>query len=192
MPKCMSWSNEYDKLIGDLDMIKAKVDNPSSQSTPQVLSLFKEYTTLVTYPKEVDETIGITIGVEPLDNMNLEDLGLNTCSHDLFLSSTEIPIVDEPEPQQLPNLSPSDVNLGNKRGTNPPINPYSLGSFRMKVVKPLTIHTPPSPHVAYFYRNALGWLLEEIYVTWACLKKKRTRLRTYTNYLEENPNSGGR
>ncbi|GKF04439.1 hypothetical protein Tco_0035107 [Tanacetum coccineum] len=27
---------------------------------------------------------------------------------------------------------------------------------------------------------ALGWLLEEIHVTWAHLEKKRTRLQTYT------------
>ncbi|GJW44485.1 hypothetical protein Tco_0073284 [Tanacetum coccineum] len=27
---------------------------------------------------------------------------------------------------------------------------------------------------------ALGWLLEEIHVTWAHLEKKRIRLRTYT------------
>ncbi|GKD78524.1 hypothetical protein Tco_1341145, partial [Tanacetum coccineum] len=27
---------------------------------------------------------------------------------------------------------------------------------------------------------ALGWLLEEIHVTWAHLEKKQTRLRTYT------------
>ncbi|GJY81127.1 hypothetical protein Tco_0493878, partial [Tanacetum coccineum] len=39
---------------------------------------------------------------------------------------------------------------------------------------------------------ALGWHLEEIYVTWAHLEKKWTRLRTYTNYLEENPNNGWR
>ncbi|GKC46464.1 hypothetical protein Tco_1064186, partial [Tanacetum coccineum] len=32
----------------------------------------------------------------------------------------------------------------------------------------------------------LGWLLEEIHVTWAQLEKKRTRPRLYTNYLEEN------
>ncbi|GJZ85928.1 hypothetical protein Tco_0657538, partial [Tanacetum coccineum] len=30
-----------------------------------------------------------------------------------------------------------------------------------------------------------GWLLEEIYVTWAHLEKKRTRLRLYTKSLEE-------
>ncbi|GJS24557.1 hypothetical protein Tco_0453189 [Tanacetum coccineum] len=42
------------------------------------------------------------------------------------------PSVDEPEPQPLPNLPFLDVNLGDKSGTDPPINPYSLGSFRMK------------------------------------------------------------
>ncbi|GKC71810.1 hypothetical protein Tco_1117693, partial [Tanacetum coccineum] len=30
-----------------------------------------------------------------------------------------------------------------------------------------------------------GWLLEEIYMTWAHLEKKRTRLRLYTKSLEE-------
>ncbi|GJV72218.1 hypothetical protein Tco_1492213 [Tanacetum coccineum] len=69
--------------------------------------------------------------------------------------------------------------------SNPPIKPKDSGSFRMKVVEPLTIHTPPSPHVAYFHRNALGWLLEEIHLTWAHLEKKRTRLRLYTKFLKE-------
>ncbi|GJZ45883.1 hypothetical protein Tco_0593479 [Tanacetum coccineum] len=120
MPKCMSWSNAYDNPIGDLDMMKDKVDNPSQQSTLQVLSSF-------------------------------EDFGLNTHSHDLSLSSWEFPSVDELEPQPLPNLPFLDVNLGDKKGTDPPINPYSPGSFRMKAVKPLIIHTPPSPHMAYFH-----------------------------------------
>ncbi|GJZ17458.1 hypothetical protein Tco_0553581 [Tanacetum coccineum] len=72
--------------------------------------------------------------VEPLDHIKLEDLGLNTCSHDLFPSSREFPSVDELEPQPLPNLPFLDINLGDKRGTDPPINPYSPGSFRMKVI----------------------------------------------------------
>ncbi|GJR83770.1 hypothetical protein Tco_0154555 [Tanacetum coccineum] len=46
----------------------------------------------------------------------------------------EIPIVDELEPQLLYNFLPLDVNLGDKRGTDPPINPYSPGSFRLKVI----------------------------------------------------------
>ncbi|GJY53315.1 retrotransposon protein, putative, ty1-copia subclass [Tanacetum coccineum] len=64
--------------------------------------------------------------VEPLDHMKLEDLDLNTSTHDLFLSSRGFPSVDEPEPQPLSNLPFLDVNLGDKRGTNPPINQYSL------------------------------------------------------------------
>ncbi|GJT29961.1 hypothetical protein Tco_0910236 [Tanacetum coccineum] len=70
--------------------------------------------------------------VEPLDHMKLEDLGLNTNTHDLFLSSKGFPSVNEPEPQLLPKFSPLDVNLRDKRGTDPPINPYSPSSFRMK------------------------------------------------------------
>ncbi|GJW89420.1 hypothetical protein Tco_0164760 [Tanacetum coccineum] len=98
--------------------------------------------------EEVEETIGISMEVEPLDHTKLEDLGLNTCNHNTPLSSRRFPSVDEPEPQFLPKFSPLDVNLGDKGGTDPPINPYSPGSFRMKEVKPLTIHTSPSPHMA--------------------------------------------
>ncbi|GJV87104.1 hypothetical protein Tco_1531042 [Tanacetum coccineum] len=123
--------------------------NFESQAPPS----FHVYTPHVTYPEEVEETIGIPMEVEPFDQTQLEDVGLNTSSHDLFLSSREILNVDEPEPQLLPNFSPLDVNLGDKRGNDPPINPYSPGSFRMKVVKPLNIHRPPSPHVAYFHQN---------------------------------------
>nr|GEW16231.1 ribonuclease H-like domain-containing protein [Tanacetum cinerariifolium] len=143
----------HDKPIGDME---DKVDNPSPQSTPQVLPSFEVYTPPVTYPEEVEETIGILMEVEPLDHTKLEDLGLNTCSHDLFLSSRRFPSVDEPDPQPLSNLLFLDVNLGDERGTDPPINPYSLGSLRMKVVEPLTIHTPPSPHVVIFDKKKLG------------------------------------
>ncbi|GKA93255.1 hypothetical protein Tco_0815241 [Tanacetum coccineum] len=37
--------------------------------------------------------------------------------------------------------------------SNPPIKPKDSCSFRMKVVEPLTIHTLPSPHVAYLYQK---------------------------------------
>nr|GFA04334.1 hypothetical protein [Tanacetum cinerariifolium] len=39
----------------------------------------------------------------------------------------------------------------------------------------------PTLYQAY----ALGWILEEIHVTWAHLEKKQTRLRTYTKSLED-------
>ncbi|GJU49354.1 MAK10-like protein [Tanacetum coccineum] len=38
-------------------------------------------------------------------------------------------------------------------GEEPPIKPPSLNSFRMKEVDHLTIHTPPSPHVASFHHK---------------------------------------
>ncbi|GKE35003.1 hypothetical protein Tco_1454325, partial [Tanacetum coccineum] len=86
------------------------------------LSLPLVYKPPMTYLEEIEETIGIPMEVEPLDHTKLEDLGLNTCSHDIFLSSKEVPSVDELNPQLLPNFSPLDVNLGDKRGTDPPSN----------------------------------------------------------------------
>ncbi|GJZ90475.1 hypothetical protein Tco_0662402 [Tanacetum coccineum] len=91
--------------------------------------------------------------VKPLDETQLEDLGLNTYNHDIPLSSKDVPCFDEPKPQPKPlaNFPTLDVSLGDERGSQPPIKPHSLNSFRMKVVEPLTIHTPPSPHVASFH-----------------------------------------
>ncbi|GJV34558.1 ribonuclease H-like domain-containing protein [Tanacetum coccineum] len=91
--------------------------------------------------------------VEPLGETQLEDLGLNTCSHDLSLSYREVPSFNEQEPQ--PNLLPScpslDVSLGYESGLESPIKPHSPDSFRTEVVDHLTIHTPPLPHVASFH-----------------------------------------
>nr|GEV91830.1 hypothetical protein [Tanacetum cinerariifolium] len=103
--------------------------------------------------EKVEETLGTLIEVEPLDETQLEDLGLNTCNHDLPLSSMEVSSFDElePQPQPLPNRPPLDVSLGNKRG----LEPHNPDSFRLKVVGQLTIHIPPSPHVAY-YHPSLG------------------------------------
>ncbi|GJY30117.1 hypothetical protein Tco_0413612 [Tanacetum coccineum] len=124
-----------------------KVKNPNPQSTPQVLLSFEEYTPPVTYPDEVEETLGTPIEVEPLDETQLEDLGLNTYNHDLPLSSGEVPS----QPQPLPNYPPLDVSLGSERGLKPPIKPHSIDSFRMKVLDHLTIRTPPSSLVASFH-----------------------------------------
>ncbi|GJZ63229.1 hypothetical protein Tco_0619650 [Tanacetum coccineum] len=57
----------------------------------------------------------------------------------------------EPQPQLLPNCPSLDVSLGDKRVPEPPIKPHSPDSFRMKEVDSLTIHTPPSPHMASFH-----------------------------------------
>ncbi|GJT00365.1 hypothetical protein Tco_0821534 [Tanacetum coccineum] len=126
-----------------------KVENPNPQSTPHVLPSFEEYTPPVTYPKELEETLGTPVEVEPLDETQLEDLGLNTCNHDLPLSR-KVPNLDEPKPQPQPFSSfPSlEVDLGEEKDPELPIKPPSPDSFRLKEVDHLTIHTPPSPHVA--------------------------------------------
>ncbi|GJS23603.1 hypothetical protein Tco_0452235 [Tanacetum coccineum] len=150
IPKCMPWLDAYDEPIGD---IEDKVDNLSPQSTPYILPSFEIYTSPVTYPEEVEETIGIPMEAEPLENTKLKGLGLNTCDHDIPFSSKEVPIFNEPEPQPntLPTCPTLDVSLGDKRGPEPPIKPLSPDSFRTKVVDLLTIHTPPLPHLESFH-----------------------------------------
>ncbi|GJV15908.1 hypothetical protein Tco_1361231 [Tanacetum coccineum] len=95
----------------------------------------------------------LPIEVEPLDETPLEDLGLNTCNHDIPISSREIPSLDEPEPQPqpFPSFPSLKVDLGEERDPEPPIRPPSPDSFRIKEVDHLTIYTPPSPHVASFH-----------------------------------------
>nr|GEV41170.1 hypothetical protein [Tanacetum cinerariifolium] len=115
---------------------------------------FEVYTQPVSYPDEVEEIIGIPMEVKPLDETQLEDLCLNTCNHNIPISSREILSFDESEPQPnpLPNYPSLDVSLGEERG---PIKPHSSDSFRMKEVDSLTIHTPPLPHVASFHLKDL-------------------------------------
>ncbi|GKC36703.1 hypothetical protein Tco_1049087 [Tanacetum coccineum] len=108
-------------------------------------------------PKEVEEIIGITIEVEPLDETPLGDLGLNTYNHDLPLSSRKVPSFDkhDPQPQPLPNFPPLEASLGNERGLKPPINPHSPDSFRMRALDNLNIHIPPSSLVTSFHLRDL-------------------------------------
>ncbi|GJV62051.1 hypothetical protein Tco_1468151 [Tanacetum coccineum] len=102
-------------------------------------------------------SLGTPVAVEPLDQMKLEDVVLDTYSHDTPLSSREVPSFDESEsqPQPLPCCPSLDVSLGKERGPEPPIKPHSPDSFRMKVVDHLTIHPPSSPHVVHFHPKGL-------------------------------------
>jgi hypothetical protein len=140
----LDYNKTHDEDIGDLDTWNDEVNNISPQNTQPS---FEAHTPPVTYPEEVEETLGIPMEVEPLDQAPLEDIGLNTCSDNLTPSSREFPSVDEPEPQSLHTFPSLDIFLGDKRGTDPPINQYYPGSFRMKEA----IHSPPSPHEAYFH-----------------------------------------
>nr|GEY60948.1 hypothetical protein [Tanacetum cinerariifolium] len=78
------YSKTHDKHIGELDKMVDEAENLSPQSTPQVLPSIKVYTPPVTYPEEVEDTIITRLEIEPLDHTILEDLGLNTCSPDIF------------------------------------------------------------------------------------------------------------
>nr|GEU37762.1 hypothetical protein [Tanacetum cinerariifolium] len=131
----------------DLEYEMVMVKKPSTS--------FKVYTPPMTYLKEVETTIGIPREDEPLDQTKLKDVGVDTCNHDIPISSKEIYNVDEPKPQPqpkpLPNCLPLDISPGDKKGLETLIKPHSPDSFRMKVIDPLTIHTPPSPHVASFH-----------------------------------------
>ncbi|GKD65408.1 hypothetical protein Tco_1307516, partial [Tanacetum coccineum] len=133
-------TNLKDHLVGN-EVVRVKI--------PKCKSWLDAYNE----PIEVEETLGTPIEVEPLEETQLEDLGLNTYNHDIPLSSREVPIFDEmePQPQPLPNCPSLDASLGNERGPETPIKPPSPNSFRMKEVNHLTIHTSHSPHVASFH-----------------------------------------
>nr|GEU70669.1 hypothetical protein [Tanacetum cinerariifolium] len=107
MPRCMSRldsTDAYDEPIDSLGMMDNEVGKISPQITLQVLLSFEVYTSPVTYPKEVDETLGTPMEEKPLDQTKLEDVGLT--NHNISLSSREVPSFDEsePQPQPLPKM----------------------------------------------------------------------------------------
>ncbi|GJX03301.1 hypothetical protein Tco_0189217 [Tanacetum coccineum] len=145
VPRCMAWL-DYDEHVDSLSTMDNEVEVTSPESTTQTLPSFEEYTPPVTYPEEVEKTLGTPIEIEPLSEIKLEEVGLN-CNHNTPLSSREDPSFNGPEPQPLLNSPSLDVSLGDVIGLEPPIKPHSLDSSRMKVVDYLTNQTPPSPHV---------------------------------------------
>nr|GEU78855.1 hypothetical protein [Tanacetum cinerariifolium] len=131
----MAWLN-YDENVDSLSTIDTEVGVTSPKSTIQTLPSFEENTLPMTYLDEVEETIGLSIEVEPLDETPIDDLGLNTYNHDISLSFREIPIFDEPKPppQPFPRFLSLEVYLGEERNAKPPIKPLSLDSFKMKAI----------------------------------------------------------
>ncbi|GJV74982.1 hypothetical protein Tco_1506566 [Tanacetum coccineum] len=184
VPRCMACL-DYDEHVDSLSTMDNEIGVTSPESTTQTLPSFEEYTPLVTYPEEIENTLGTPIEVEPLKETKLEEVGLNF-NHNTPLSYREVPSFDGPKPQPLLTSPSLDVSLGDVIGPEPPIKPHSPDSFRIKVVDYLTTQTPPSPHVANSLRA-----LEEIHLTWAHLEKKRTRLRTYTNIAQEFSSEAG-
>ncbi|GJZ79402.1 hypothetical protein Tco_0644239 [Tanacetum coccineum] len=144
VPRCIAWL-DYDEHVDSLSTMDNKVGVTSPESTTQTLPSFKEYTPPMTYPKEVEKTLGTPIEIESLNETKLKEVGLK-CNHNTPLSSREVPSFDGPEPQPLLNSPSLDVSLGDVMGPKLPIKPHSLNSSRMKLVDYLTTQTPPSPH----------------------------------------------
>nr|GEU73265.1 hypothetical protein [Tanacetum cinerariifolium] len=142
----MAWL-DYDEHVDSLSTMDNDVGVTSRESTTQTLPSFEEYTLPVTYPKEIEKTLGTPIEVEHLKETKLEEVGLN-CNHNTPFSSSKVLSFDGPEPQPLLNSPSLDVSLRDVIGPEPPIKPHSPDSSRMKVVDYLTTQTPPSPDVA--------------------------------------------
>ncbi|GJR90722.1 retrovirus-related pol polyprotein from transposon TNT 1-94, partial [Tanacetum coccineum] len=132
VPRCMAWL-DYNKQVDSLSTMNNEVGFTSPESTTQTLPSFKKYTPLVTYPEEVEKTLGTPIVVEPLNKIRLEEVGLN-CNHNTPLSSRGGLSFDGPKPQPLLNSPSLDVSLGDVIGPEPPIKPHSLDSSKMKEV----------------------------------------------------------
>ncbi|GJZ42697.1 hypothetical protein Tco_0589952 [Tanacetum coccineum] len=76
VPRCMAWL-DYDEHVDSLSTMDNEVGVTSPESTTQTLPSFEEYTPPVTYPEEVEKTLGTPIEVEPLNETKLEEVGLN-------------------------------------------------------------------------------------------------------------------
>ncbi|GJV10456.1 hypothetical protein Tco_1351997 [Tanacetum coccineum] len=94
VPRCMAWL-DYDEHVDSLSTMDNEVGVTSPESTTQTLPSFEEYTPPVTYPEEVEKTLGTPIEVEPLNETKLEEVGLN-CNHNTPFSSREVPSFDGP------------------------------------------------------------------------------------------------
>ncbi|GJX94570.1 hypothetical protein Tco_0349156 [Tanacetum coccineum] len=94
LPKSQPEKTYEEDLESSLGMMENKVGNTSPQDTSQILPSLEEYIPPVTYSKVVEETLGTTIEVEPLDQTKIKDVDLT--NHNISLSSREILSVDEP------------------------------------------------------------------------------------------------
>nr|GEW12974.1 hypothetical protein [Tanacetum cinerariifolium] len=98
--------------------------------------VIQKHTPPITYPKDVEETLGTLMEVEHLDQMKLEDVGLDTCNHEIPLSSREVPSFDEPELQPKPLANcPSLYVIEDdflREGLSLPIKPKELENDRIK------------------------------------------------------------
>ncbi|GKB37794.1 hypothetical protein Tco_0882736 [Tanacetum coccineum] len=201
VPRCIAWL-DYDEHVDSLSTMDNEVGVTSPESTTQTLPSFEEYTPLVTYPEEVEKSLGTLIEVEPLNETKLEEVGLNG-NHNTLLSSREVPSFDGPEPQTL--LNRKSVSLGidisnlemfdgdwglESKEVSPLGEELSLFDRPNEVergrileahrLEPILQQQISQRMVLYSSRwyFAFGRHLEELYVTWGYLEKK-IRDKTY-------------
>ncbi|GKB38778.1 hypothetical protein Tco_0883720 [Tanacetum coccineum] len=67
VPRCMTWL-DYDEHVDSLSTMGNEVGVTSPESTTKALPSFEEYTPPVTYPEEVEETLGTPITFEQNKN----------------------------------------------------------------------------------------------------------------------------
>nr|GEZ23326.1 zinc finger, CCHC-type [Tanacetum cinerariifolium] len=161
---------DFLKLVDSLDLESEKrertrlrslyYENPDNEQLLGVIEckvdiLMKEAISLIGKSESV---FGMTSNTmyqlpsEPSRQEEFEDLVMNIIL-DQEEKVRQLKNFDEtkPQPQPFPSFPSLEVDLGEERDPEPPIKPPSPESFRMKEVDHLTIHTPPSPHMASFY-----------------------------------------
>ncbi|GJY95733.1 hypothetical protein Tco_0512094 [Tanacetum coccineum] len=115
------------EAIDDFAQGQNEWDNPPNIIYEQELASLKaQAKRLFGNEKVWVRCIGIPMEVEPLDQKKLEDVGLDNCNHDISLSSKEMPSIDEPETQLLPNSLPLDVNIERQRGISVLLTHYPI------------------------------------------------------------------
>ncbi|GJW82202.1 hypothetical protein Tco_0146177 [Tanacetum coccineum] len=106
---------KYDKNYSN--PISAISDETIANLNAQIVrdDMVREYTPPVTYPEEVEKTLGIPVELEPLNETKLEEVGLHF-NHNTPFSSREVPSFDGPEPQPLFNSPSLDGMFDNDWG----------------------------------------------------------------------------
>ncbi|GJW21918.1 hypothetical protein Tco_0032540 [Tanacetum coccineum] len=128
VPRCMAWL-DYDEHVDSLSTMDNEVGVTSPESTIQTLLSFEEYTRLVTYPEEIEKTLGTPIEVEPLNETKLEEVGLN-CNHNTPFSS-RMEVVDylttqTPPSPHMANSHPKGVYSYYNPGIDDPKRHYGF------------------------------------------------------------------
>ncbi|GJY43502.1 putative RNA-directed DNA polymerase, partial [Tanacetum coccineum] len=141
-----------------------KVDNPSPQSTLQVLPSFEVYTPPVTHLEEVEETIEIPMEVEPLNETKLEEVkGLKTVQKRELSGSNWSSLIITQNQDEVIQYWAFDDEFSEKNNDN-----------ETHVIQEVIVnlYVMPRPN---FWNDSKGYIVREVYH----LKQKRIDLLPY-------------